>query len=149
MTPQEAIAAVRYTNELDGRVTMTDARADLWARELARIPGTAVRSAILDYYAAPLPDGVLYRRPVEPFDIRRLAVAYSPDCEAHDGFKAARCPLCRDEVTAGVRTAEQLGVKLRPTPRGVMVSNVGRLKALLPGSTRPGDTTPSPKEKNE
>ena len=48
MNADETAAALAYANGIDGRVTITPARHDLWAIKLAHLPAGAVRAAILD-----------------------------------------------------------------------------------------------------
>ena len=109
MTPDKIAAALLYAHQLDPRIQLGDqtnpniALHDLWARELAHVPDWAVRAALLDYYAAPLPQGVRERRRVEPHDIRRLASKHRPRCLDHDEWPADRCLPCRDEVADGNR----------------------------------------------
>lgn len=103
MTPDETAAALLYASQLDGRIQPNEALHDLWHRELRHTPAWAVRPAILDYHAAPLPTGVRERRKLEPHDIRRLASKYRPRCEDHDEWPADRCLPCRDEVADGNR----------------------------------------------
>ena len=109
MTPDETAAALAYASQIDPRVSLGDkdtpnlALHDLWHRELQHVPDWAVRPAILDYYAAPLPSGVRERRRIETHDIRRLASKYRPRCEDHDEWPADRCLPCRDEVADGNR----------------------------------------------
>lgn len=89
---------------LDGRVTVNEARQDLWAHHLRYMPAAACRASILDYYGQPLRPGERERKPIEPFDIRRLASKHRPRCEEHDEWPADRCLICRDEIADGNRT---------------------------------------------
>ena len=44
MNADETAAALAYANGIDGRVTITPARHDLWAIKLAHLPAKAVRA---------------------------------------------------------------------------------------------------------
>ena len=50
MTPTEATAAMTYANQLDGRVPVNEANADLWASALAGATAEQVRWIIRDHY---------------------------------------------------------------------------------------------------
>ena len=50
MTPTEATAAMTYANQLDGRVPVNEANADLWASALAGATVEQVRWIIRDHY---------------------------------------------------------------------------------------------------
>ena len=106
MTPEEITAAVGYANMLDGRVTVNEARVDLWAYHLRHMPATACRAAILEHYDRDLKQSEREIPPVAPSDIRRLASKYRPRCLDHDEWPADRCLPCRDEIDAGNRPAE-------------------------------------------
>ena len=138
MTPDETAGALAYANQLDPRLTLgtTDAPNvalhDLWSRELRHVPDWAVRAALLDYYAAPLPQGVYERRKVEPHDVRRLASKHRPRCADHDEWPADRCLPCRDEVADGNRAPELYGRRKWPDAQAVErvdVSQIGQTPA--------------------
>lgn len=126
MNSSEAAAAITYTNGLDGRITVTEARQDLWAHALKHIPAWAVRAAILDYYATDLPNGARERRPIEPTDIRRHAKNHRPRCADHTEWPADNCHPCRDEIRDGNRPPELNGQKKHTPP-----ANPGRIRELL------------------
>lgn len=91
---------------LDGRVTINEARTDLWAHHLRYMPATACRAAIIEYYGQPLRQGQYDRKPIEPSDIRLLASKHRPRCEEHTEWPADRCLVCRDEIADGNRDPE-------------------------------------------
>ena len=90
MNADETAAALAYANGIDGRVTITPARHDLWAIKLAHLPAGAVRSAILDYYDEPLPAGAREQAPIATRDIKRLASRWRAKCPDHPGRPADR-----------------------------------------------------------
>lgn len=109
MEASEISAAIAYANMLDGRVTVNEARLDLWAHHLRYMPVTACRAAILEYYGQPLRTGEHERKPIDPADIRRLASKHRPRCQDHDEWPADRCLVCRDEIADGNRDRELYG----------------------------------------
>ena len=131
MNSNEAAAALAYANGIDGRVTVTPARHDLWATKLAHLPAGAVRSAILDYYDEPLPAGAREQTPIATRDIKRLASRWRAKCPDHAGRPADSCYECGLEIANGDRPADKMGVA-RP-PMKNLESNRGRLRALLGG----------------
>ena len=131
MNADETAAALAYANGIDGRVTITPARHDLWAIKLAHLPAGAVRSAILDYYDEPLPAGAREQPPIATRDIKRLASRWRAKCPDHPGRPADRCYECGLEIANGDRPADKMGVA-RP-PMKNLESNRGRLRALLGG----------------
>ena len=131
MNSTEAAAALAYANGIDGRVTVTPARHDLWATKLAHLPAGAVRSAILDYYDEPLPAGAREQTPIATRDIKRLASRWRAKCPDHAGRPADSCYECSLEIQNGDRPADKMGVA-RP-PMKNLESNRGRLRALLGG----------------
>lgn len=131
MNADETAAALAYANGIDGRVTITPARHDLWAIKLAHLPAGAVRSAILDYYDEPLPAGVREQPPIATRDIKRLASRWRAKCPDHAGRPADSCYECGLEIANGDRPADKMGVA-RP-PMKNLESNRGRLRALLGG----------------
>ena len=131
MNSTEAAAALAYANGIDGRVTVTPARHDLWATKLAHLPAGAVRSAILDYYDEPLPAGAREQTPIATRDIKRLASRWRAKCPDHPGRPADSCYECGLEIANGDRPADKMGVA-RP-PMKNLESNRGRLRALLGG----------------
>lgn len=131
MNSTEAAAALAYANGIDGRVTVTPARHDLWATKLAHLPAGAVRSAILDYYDEPLPAGAREQTPIATRDIKRLASRWRAKCPDHAGRPADSCYECGLEIANGDRPADKMGVA-RP-PMKNLESNRGRLRALLGG----------------
>ena len=133
MNSNEAAAALAYANGIDGRVTVTPARHDLWATKLAHLPAGAVRSAILDYYDEPLPAGAREQTPIATRDIKRLASRWRAKCPDHAGRPADSCYECGLEIANGDRPADKMGVA-RP-PMKNLESNRGRLRALLGGES--------------
>ena len=131
MNADETAAALAYANGIDGRVTITPARHDLWATKLAHLPAGAVRSAILDYYDEPLPAGAREQTPIATRDIKRLASRWRAKCPDHAGRPADSCYECGLEIANGDRPADKMGVA-RP-PMKNLESNRGRLRALLGG----------------
>lgn len=131
MNADETAAALAYANGIDGRVTITPARHDLWAIKLAHLPAGAVRSAILDYYDEPLPAGAREQTPIATRDIKRLASRWRAKCPDHAGRPADSCYECGLEIANGDRPADKMGVA-RP-PMKNLESNRGRLRALLGG----------------
>ena len=131
MNADETAAALAYANGIDGRVTITPARHDLWAIKLAHLPAGAVRSAILDYYDEPLPAGAREQAPIATRDIKRLASRWRAKCPDHAGRPADSCYECGLEIANGDRPADKMGVA-RP-PMKNLESNRGRLRALLGG----------------
>lgn len=131
MNADETAAALAYANGIDGRVTITPARHDLWAIKLAHLPAGAVRAAILDYYDEPLPAGAREQTPIATRDIKRLASRWRAKCPDHPGRPADRCYECGLEIANGDRPADKMGVA-RP-PMKNLESNRGRLRALLGG----------------
>ena len=131
MNSNEAAAALAYANGIDGRVTVTPARHDLWATKLAHLPAGAVRSAILDYYDEPLPAGAREQTPIATRDIKRLASRWRAKCPDHAGRPADSCYECGLEIANGDRPADKMGVA-RP-PMKNLEGNRGRLRALLGG----------------
>ena len=131
MNSNEAAAALAYANGIDGRVTVTPARHDLWATKLAHLPAGAVRSAILDYYDEPLPAGAREQTPIATRDIKRLASRWRAKCPDHAGRPADSCYECGLEIANGDRPADKMGVA-RP-PMKNLESNRGRIRALLGG----------------
>lgn len=131
MNADETAAALAYANGIDGRVTITPARHDLWAIKLAHLPAGAVRAAILDYYDEPLPAGAREQPPIATRDIKRLASRWRAKCPDHPGRPADRCYECGLEIANGDRPADKMGVA-RP-PMKNLESNRGRLRALLGG----------------
>ena len=97
MKPEEITAALGYANMLDGRVTVNEARLDLWTYHLRHMPATACRAAILEHYGRELKPGERELPPISPADIRRLASKYRPRCADHDEWPADRCLPCRDD----------------------------------------------------
>lgn len=132
MNADETAAALAYANGIDGRVTITPARHDLWAIKLAHLPAGAVRSAILDYYDEPLPAGAREQPPIATRDIKRLASRWRAKCPDHPGRPADSCYECGLEIANGDRPADKMGVA-RP-PMKNLESNRGRLRALLGGA---------------
>lgn len=132
MNSNEAAAALAYANGIDGRVTVTPARHDLWATKLAHLPAGAVRAAILDYYDEPLPAGAREQTPIATRDIKRLASRWRAKCPDHAGRPADSCYECGLEIANGDRPADKMGVA-RP-PMKNLESNRGRLRALLGGA---------------
>ena len=132
MNADETAAALAYANGIDGRVTITPARHDLWAIKLAHLPAGAVRSAILDYYDEPLPAGAREQAPIATRDIKRLASRWRAKCPDHAGRPADSCYECGLEIANGDRPADKMGVA-RP-PMKNLESNRGRLRALLGGA---------------
>ena len=126
-------ALVAYAHQLDPRVSITPARQDLWAHALRDYPDDALRAGLLDYYAEPLPDGVHYRRPVEPGDVKRRAGRYLARCAdpTHPDAWADRCPSCRAEVQAGERPASAMGLARPDRPA---VGSRRRLAELMAGT---------------
>lgn len=114
MNADEIAAAIGYANMLDGRVTINEARMDLWTYHLRHMPASACRAAILEYHGQELRPGERERKPIEPSDIRRLASKHRPRCEDHDEWPADRCLPCRDEVADGNRPAELYGRRKWP-----------------------------------
>ena len=133
MNSTEAAAALAYANGIDGRVTVTPARHDLWAIKLAHLPAGAVRSAILDYYDEPLPAGAREQTPIATRDIKRLASRWRAKCPDHAGRPADSCYECGLEIANGDRPADKMGVA-RP-PMKNLESNRGRIRALLGGES--------------
>lgn len=133
MNADETAAALAYANGIDGRVTITPARHDLWATKLAQLPAGAVRAAILDYYDEPLPAGAREQTPIATRDIKRLASRWRAKCPDHPGRPADRCYECGLEIENGDRPAGAMGVA-RP-PMKNLESNRGRLRALLGGKS--------------
>lgn len=131
MNSNEAAAALAYANGIDGRVTVTPARHDLWAIKLAHLPAGAVRSAILDYYDEPLPAGAREQTPIATRDIKRLASRWRAKCPDHAGRPADSCYECGLEIQNGDRPADKMGVA-RP-PMKNLEGNRGRIRALLGG----------------
>ena len=131
MNADETAAALAYANGIDGRVTITPARHDLWATKLAHLPAGAVRAAILDYYDEPLPAGAREQTPIGTRDINRLASRWRAKCPDHAGRPADSCYECRLEIVNGDRPADKMGVA-RP-PMKNLESNRGRIRALLGG----------------
>ena len=131
MNADETAAALAYANGIDGRVTITPARHDLWAIKLAHLPAGAVRAAILDYYDEPLPAGAREQTPIATRDIKRLASRWRAKCPDHPGRPADSCYECGLEIANGDRPADKMGVA-RP-PMKNLESNRGRLRALLGG----------------
>lgn len=111
MDAEDIAAAIGYANMLDGRVTVNEARVDLWTMHLRYMPATACRAAILEHYGQELKPGERERKPVEPSDIRRLASKYRPRCQDHDEWPVDRCLPCRDEIADGNRDPHELGIK--------------------------------------
>ena len=133
MNADETAAALAYANGIDGRVTITPARHDLWAIKLAHLPAGAVRSAILDYYDEPLPAGAREQAPIATRDIKRLASRWRAKCPDHAGRPADSCYECGLEIANGDRPADKMGVA-RP-PMKNLESNRGRIRALLGGES--------------
>ena len=133
MNADETAAALAYANGIDGRVTITPARHDLWAIKLAHLPAGAVRSAILDYYDEPLPAGAREQPPIATRDIKRLASRWRAKCPDHAGRPADSCYECGLEIANGDRPADKMGVA-RP-PMKNLESNRGRIRALLGGES--------------
>ena len=132
MNADETAAALAYANGIDGRVTITPARHDLWAIKLAHLPAGAVRAAILDYYDEPLPAGAREQTPIATRDIKRLASRWRAKCPDHAGRPADSCYECGLEIANGDRPADKMGVA-RP-PMKNLEANRGRLRALLGGA---------------
>lgn len=134
MTDADVADLVAYANQLDGRVTITPARQDLWALNLRHYGVEAARAAVLAYYSQPLPDGMRERRPVEPHDLRRLAGALAPRCADHPDYPATRCLTCWHEVQAGDRPAGAIGYARPNVP--AVGSGRARLAAIMAGVGR-------------
>ena len=133
MNADETAAALAYANGIDGRVTITPARHDLWAIKLAHLPAGAVRAAILDYYDEPLPAGAREQTPIATRDIKSLASRWRAKCPDHPGRPADRCYERGLEIENGDRPAGAMGAA-RP-PMKNLESNRGRIRALLGGES--------------
>ena len=132
MEPKEITAALGYANMLDGRVTVNEARLDLWAYHLRHMPADACRAAILEHYGRELKPGEREIPPISPADIRRLASKYRPRCADHDEWPADRCLPCGDEVADGNRAPELYGRRKWPDAQAVErvdVSQIGQTPA--------------------
>lgn len=132
MKPEEITAALGYANMLDGRVTVNEARLDLWTYHLRHMPATACRAAILEHYGRELKPGERELPPISPADIRRLASKYRPRCQDHDEWPADRCLPCGDEVADGNRAPELYGRRKWPDAQAVErvdVSSIGQTPA--------------------
>lgn len=135
MDAREIDLAIGYANMLDGRVTVNEARQDLWAHHLRYMPATACRAAILDYYGQPLRPGERERKPIEPFDIRRLASKHRPRCEDHDEWPADRCLICRDEIADGNRAPELYARKKWPDALEAKPARVQAITEAMEGKS--------------